>query len=254
MVKVRNDLTGFVFGRLTVVRQSDDYIAPNGVHYAQWECKCACGNDNVIITANHLKSGKIQSCGCLSKEAKAERLKKQNKYDLSGEYGIGWTSNTNQEFYFDIEDYDKIKNYCWRECTGNSGQYHFVGTSIKINDKRSTLPMHKLIIQEDCTDHIDRNPFNNKKENLRPATMQQNTINRSIMTTNKSGFIGVRWNNEINKWTAHICTNYISKNIGSFDSLRDAIIARLKAELKYFGKEFAPQRHLFVEYGITNVS
>ena len=39
--------------------------------------------------------------------------KKYNKYDLSGEYGIGWTSNTNQEFYFDLEDYDKIKDYCW---------------------------------------------------------------------------------------------------------------------------------------------
>ena len=33
--------------------------------------------------------------------------KKSNIYDLSGEYGVGWTSNTNEEFYFDLEDYDK---------------------------------------------------------------------------------------------------------------------------------------------------
>ena len=35
-----------------------------------------------------------------------------------------------------------------------------------------------------------------------------------------------------------------------FKTKEVAIISRLKAELKYFGKEFAPQRHLFEEYGI----
>ena len=31
----------------------------------------------------------------------------------------------------------------------------------------------------------------------------------------------------------------------------DAIVARLQAELKYFGAEFAPKRHIFEEYNIT---
>ena len=39
--------------------------------------------------------------------------KKYNWYDLSGEFGIGFTQN-DILFYFDLEDYDKIKNYCWR--------------------------------------------------------------------------------------------------------------------------------------------
>ena len=39
--------------------------------------------------------------------------KKYNTYDLTGEYGIGYTSK-DEEFYFDLEDYDKIKDYCWR--------------------------------------------------------------------------------------------------------------------------------------------
>lgn len=254
MVKVKKDLTGMTFGRLTVVHQADDYVAPNGIHYAQWECECSCGNKNIIVSANHLKSGKIQSCGCLSKDVKVERLKKLNKYDLSGKCGVGFTSNTNKEFYFDFEDYDKIKDYCWRECTGNSGQYHFVGTSVKINNKRTTIPIHKLILQEDLVDHIDRDAFNNKKDNLRPATAQQNATNKSIMSTNKSGFVGVRWNNEIDKWVANICVDYKSQYLGSFDCISDAIVARLQAELKYFGKDFAPQRHLFAEYEITDVN
>ena len=34
--------------------------------------------------------------------------KKYNTYDLSGEYGIGY-SNSGKEFYFDLDDYDLIK-------------------------------------------------------------------------------------------------------------------------------------------------
>ena len=40
---------------------------------------------------------------------------KYNKYDLLGSFGVGWTTNTNKEFWFDLEDYDKIKDYCWAE-------------------------------------------------------------------------------------------------------------------------------------------
>ena len=38
--------------------------------------------------------------------------KKYNKYDLTGKFGIGYTSK-GEEFYFDLEDYDKIKNHLW---------------------------------------------------------------------------------------------------------------------------------------------
>lgn len=38
--------------------------------------------------------------------------------------------------------------------------------------------------------------------------------------------------------------------LGKFTEKEEAIRTRLKAELKYFGNEFAPQRHLFKKYGI----
>ena len=76
-----------------------------------WECECSCGNpNNVIIWASSLTSGSTKSCGCFSKEMISARFKKYNKYDLSGAAGIGYTSK-NVAFYFDKEDYDKIKNY-----------------------------------------------------------------------------------------------------------------------------------------------
>ena len=48
----------------------------------------------------------------LKNEKFIERSRKYNTYDLSGDYGIGYTEEGN-EFSFDLEDYDKIKNYYW---------------------------------------------------------------------------------------------------------------------------------------------
>ena len=107
------DLTGQKFGRLTVIcrgeNTKDDCV--------RWWCQCDCGNPELtLVYAKYLRNGKSKSCGCLIVEASHKR-KKYNTYDLSGDYGIGYTSNLNlngnNEFYFDLEDYDKIKNYCW---------------------------------------------------------------------------------------------------------------------------------------------
>lgn len=46
------------------------------------------------------------------KEKDGKLAKQYNRYDLSGEFGKGWT-NKEEEFWFDLEDFDKIKNYCW---------------------------------------------------------------------------------------------------------------------------------------------
>lgn len=56
------DLTGLVFGRLTVVAFHD-------VHKARrrWLCRCECGAD-AIVAANGLTTGRTRSCGCLQRE------------------------------------------------------------------------------------------------------------------------------------------------------------------------------------------
>lgn len=250
MVKVREDMTGWKMwehgvpdSRLTVVQQTDDYIDPNGHHSARYLCKCFCGK-YVVVRSSKIKHGEIKSCGCLMVDRGRDANKKYNKYDLSGEYGIGWTSNTNKEFYFDLEDYDKIKKYCWSEHISVNRKY----CPLVTNDGYRNIPMSHLLGCKDY-DHIDRNPLNNKKSNLRKATRQENTWNVSIRNDNTSGFIGVSWASRDNRWKSRINFNNKSIFLGSFKEKEDAIRARLIAEKEYFG-EFAPQRHLFEEYGI----
>lgn len=54
------DLTGQKFGKLTAIRRAD---SRKGKTY--WLCRCDCGNEKEIQTS-HLRSGLIQSCGCLT--------------------------------------------------------------------------------------------------------------------------------------------------------------------------------------------
>ena len=256
MVEVKEDMTGWNMwehgvpdSRLTVLKQAEDYVDSKGKHYAQWLCECNCEQHTKVITlGNNLKRGYTTSCGCISREKSSQRWKdrhRTNVYDLSGECGIGWTFNTNKEFYFDLEDYDKIKNICW--CERFSKNYSkLVGRDIT-NGKN--VVMHILLGYKGY-DHIDRNALNNRKSNLRKATRQENARNRSLSTNNTSGCTGVYFNKSHNRWVAGIGYNNKHIRLGEFIDKADAIVARLKAEKEYYG-EFAPQRHLFEEYNIV---
>ena len=247
MVKVKKDLTGRVFGRLTVLEQAEDYVSPNcGKHRPRWLCECSCAEHNrIIVHQTSLISGDTQSCGCLQKDNVKERFKKYNKYDLSGEYGVGWTTNTNREFYFDLEDYDKIKDVCWYE----RQQVNTICISGYDANIKKVVNMHTFLGYKGY-DHIDRNEFNNRKSNLRPCSKSENSRNRSLPKNNTSGIIGVGWHKQSQKWRAVIKYNKQKIELGGFINKDDAIRARLTAEVKYFG-EFAPQKHLYEQYGVT---
>ena len=109
--------------------------------------------------------------------------------------------------------------------------------------------MHQVLGFINC-DHIDRNELNNLESNLRLCTKTQNAQNLSVSVRNKSGVIGVWWIAKDSVWGANIQVNKKRYHLGSFSDKKDAIIARLMAEKKYYG-EFAPQQHLYKEYGIV---
>ena len=82
-------------------------------------------------------------------------------------------------------------------------------------------------------DHINHNPFDNRIENLREATTQENNKNRSKNKNNTSGFNGVYWDKSRNKWVVLININGKSKNLGRFDTVEEAINIRILANEQY---------------------
>ena len=123
-------------------------------------------------------------------------------------------------------------------------------TAAELNTKKTILMTH--ILGYKWYDHIDRNTLNNRKVNLRPCTASQNNMNQSKQSNNTSGFIGVSWSKEKQKWITYINMNKKLTYLGGFVDKDDAIKARLQAEANYYG-EFAPQHYLFEEYGINTI-
>jgi hypothetical protein len=83
-------------------------------------------------------------------------------------------------------------------------------------------------------DHIDRVRTNNKIANLRLVTGNENMHNRTLNTNNTSGYNGVHYCKTKCKYYVNITVLGKQKHIGLFTTLEDAILAREKAEIKYW--------------------
>lgn len=245
------DMTGWVMAehgvldsRLTVLYQIEDHITPQGVHEAMWLCECSCEEHNLIKTlGSSLRQGLTKSCGCLHKEVVSQIGQsnyKGNKYALLNEYGVLWLSNTNEQCYFSLNDANAILQHTWSK---NNHGYAVA----RIGD--NVFTMHRFLGYQ-WHDHHNRNKLDNRRENLVPCTIQENCSNISLPSNNTSGIIGVHWSTQMLKWVVQLQSNNVRMVLGYFDNKNDAIKTRLQAEAKYFG-EFAPQRHLFEQYGIN---
>ena len=132
----------------------------------------------------------------------------------------------------DLEDVNRVSQYKW--CISHN----------YVLCRELNVRLHCFLMcntnEELVVDHINRNTLDNRKENLRLATMQQNAMNRSVQPNNTSGIPGVSWRKDRNKWRAFITINGKQKALGLYENKEDAIAARKLAEEKYFG-EFAPK-------------
>lgn len=230
------------FGRLTIIKELDERTKQRGRIYL---CECECGNIIKVPRAS-LVTGNTRSCGCLQKEIAKQNGKKnikyvnkraglKNKYDLTGDYGIGFLEDGITQFYFDLEDYDLIKDFLWH--TKEDNIYCYLITNIHGKQVR----FHRLILN--CTDpskvidHINHNPLDNRKCNLRICEHYENIIASKPYSNNTSGRKGVYWDKSRNKWMVCITKNKKTYHLGRYDDFDEAVRVREQAE-KELHKEF----------------
>ena len=192
-------------------------------------CLCDCGNCKKI-NINNIITGKTTNCGCVHKLKVKEANSKSNTYDLSGDYGIGYTTK-GEEFYFDLEDYDKIKDYCWSKKDGYLRARYY--------DKN--IKMHRLIMElfendDRIIDHKNHQRHDNRKSNLRVCNQFNNAKNIPLSSNNTSGCTGVSFNKASQNYEAYITVNRKVIKLGRYNVLEDAIRVRKEAEEKYFGE------------------
>lgn len=82
-------------------------------------------------------------------------------------------------------------------------------------------------------DHINRNKDDNRIENLRVVTNQQNQENVALWSNNRSGFRGVSISAS-GVFRADIRVDGKTIHLGTFRSAEDAALARMAAEREYY--------------------
>lgn len=139
------------------------------------------------------------------------------------------------ECIIDAKDINKIKDLKWFLSFG-----YCVTKSVDFVDG---IDLANILFDDYVNkyDHINHNRLDNRRINLRPVTSHQNSMNMGKKCTNKSGVTGVRKKivNSGIRWYASITYNYESIWLGIYDTFDEAVHARLKGEIKYFG-EYSP--------------
>lgn len=82
-------------------------------------------------------------------------------------------------------------------------------------------------------DHVNGDKLNNCIDNLRDVDQMVNLRNARKQKSNTSGFTGVSWHKETQKWRGYIFVMGKSLHLGLFDCRQEAAKARKQAEFKY---------------------
>lgn len=152
------------------------------------------------------------------------------KYENLTDNIIRCVVNNRHSFLISTEDYERCCQYCWQF----DGRYF----RAIIGDKRVRL--HRFILNdvEGRIDHINGDCTDNRRENLRPVTNQQNAWNSKKSKNNTTGYKGVSIDkrNTKRKYFAQIAIAGKNIHLGCFDNPKEAAKAYDKAASFYFGE------------------
>jgi hypothetical protein len=137
----------------------------------------------------------------------------------------------------DDEDYDYLMQWSWHAM--KSGTRFYASGSQSYPDRTvEHFLMHRVIMKAaigEFIDHVNRDSLDNRKENLRSCTQGQNLMNSSIRSDNTSGFKGVSKTRQGDKWRATIQVNGASRQVGVFQTSKEAAEAYDRSATEHFG-------------------
>lgn len=128
----------------------------------------------------------------------------------------------------DKDDYKWLSQWKWKYQAGGVRRW------ASENGKQFGVLMHREIMK--CPDgkeidHINRNPLDNRKSNLRITDRQGNCMNVGPMKNKTSEYKGVHWHQGKKRWVAKITKDRKTVHIGTFtDEFRAAKVYDIKAK------------------------
>lgn len=146
----------------------------------------------------------------------------------------------------DTEDLELVfsLNLKWFAGFNKNANARYVTTSKTINKKKTTIPLHRLVMgspKNMIIDHINGNTLDNRKSNLRVVTKGQNSQNLKNERKNSvSGVRGVNWHKTNKRWTANVRINGKRIYLGSYKAIEEAkkvVIEYRKKNMEFSSRE-----------------
>lgn len=129
----------------------------------------------------------------------------------------------------DADVYEYLMQWKWHYDKGYAAVNVYMGGGRK-HPMRKRLSMHGVVNQTPAgfdTEHINRDRLDNRRANLRTVTHRENLYNNPPRPANISGIPGITFHKPNGKWRVKLG----STHIGIYESLDEAIAARMQAEL-----------------------
>ena len=140
------------------------------------------------------------------------------------------------EAIIDASDVSLVEGFNWYAHANRNAVY-----AVRMDNtgpKPRLVRMHRVILGDPegmVVDHQDTNGLNNRRANLRSATIKENACNQGIAKHNTSGHKGVSFHKRDGKWIAHIRYDGGQRYLGSFATPEAAAAAYAKANAEMHG-------------------
>ena len=203
-MKVSNEIQANTrFGKLTVIEPW------HGVD--QYKCICDCGNIS-YPRGHHLRTGHTVSCGSCCK----------NSYRyLPDGHTVEIISTNGYRILIDKDVEPEARKRKWSVTKKEDGL-------LSVVDSDGNYLHHLVMGNVDGMeiDHINLNRLDNRRENLRIVTHQQNQCNQPPQKNNTSGVSGVSFYPPRNKFRARIKVSQHDIHLGYYGTFEEAVQAR----------------------------
>jgi len=123
----------------------------------------------------------------------------------------------------DLEDVEKVSSRNW--CAHRAGGKFYAVSNGQVHESFKKMYLHRFILGAESelkVDHINGDSLDNRRENLRFASVSENLFNRGKTSKNRSGYKGVFWSQEKGRWKAEVGAHGKKHHVGYFQSAEDA--------------------------------